>query len=146
MCRVFIPEDVENKLRKGEEMPSLWENLYSDAIGLSKLDLCEGTGTSEGYSVMLFGSNIKNPAKDGVLREEFFKKYEYYSMLAKENIGWELINSFPDSHKESFSLSKNMQQYYNLKFLNFQTRNPIFSSSIKTPGAKILQLGIEKLA
>ncbi len=71
-----------------DQLPSPFEFLKEDAIALSKVDLCEGTNTAEGYSIMLFGSGVKNPAVDGVLRENFFKLYDQYSITAKENIGW----------------------------------------------------------
>ena len=54
MCRVFIPEDIELRIKGGEEVSAPWENLKQDAIALSKQELCEGVFTSEGYSVMLF--------------------------------------------------------------------------------------------
>ena len=72
--------------------------------------------------------------------------YDQYSITAKENIGWEIINNFQDNHKEVNSLTRNKEQYYNLKFLNLQLRNLTFTSSKKTPGAKILQKAIDQLA
>ena len=95
---------------------------------------------------MLFGSGLGNPTKDGELREKIFLMVDEYSITAKENIGWKIIESIQDNHKVVNSATKNKEQYYSLKFLNKQLRNPTFTSSKKTPGAKILQKAIDKLA
>jgi hypothetical protein len=99
MCRVFIPEDIELRIKGGEEVSATWKNLKQDAIALSKHELCEGTCMSEGYSVMLFSSSIHYPIVDGLLREEFFKRYLEYEITSRENIGWKLLESFKEDYK-----------------------------------------------
>jgi hypothetical protein len=92
MCRVEINEAVKNEIIAKEYLKEqlLGENevfkfLINDAKTKNKHNV------HNGYSVMLFGTQVGKVVNEGELFDKFFKNFKNLENIDCNNIGWELI-------------------------------------------------------
>jgi hypothetical protein len=67
---------------------------------------------------MLFNANRTKLAKDGEMIKKFMERYNKVRLL-NGNVGWDLIEEFPDDHKIIFC-SVPKKKFYNIRFLSHQ--------------------------
>jgi hypothetical protein len=83
MCRKEVKiTNIEENDEKNDEHKFLLNDSYSN----------NQEYRNDGYSVMLFGTQIKKPVVEGDLMIKFFDNYSQIKDLQGINIGWELIN------------------------------------------------------
>ena len=93
MCRVEIDEAAKNEINAKAYLKEqlsgnneVYNFLLNDAQTKNKKNL------HNGYSVMLFGTQVGKVVNEGDLIEKFFKNYRDLENIDGINIGWKLIN------------------------------------------------------